>query len=94
VDKLLTEVTVPSWHKKTVRSAISGQSFVLTGSLPTLSREEAEELIKRNGGQVSSTVSAKTTYVLAGDHPGSKLAKAGDLGVKIISEEEFKKLIK
>jgi len=94
VDKLLKEVTVPAYHKKVVRSAISGQTFVLTGSLPSLSREEAEDLIKKNGGKVVSAVSSKTDYVLAGENPGSKLDKAGELGVKIISEDEFRKLLK
>ncbi|MCX6712876.1 MAG: NAD-dependent DNA ligase LigA [Candidatus Vogelbacteria bacterium] len=93
VDKLLAQVTVPAFKKKVVQSAISGQSFVLTGSLPTLSREEAEALIKKNGGKVASEVSAKTAYVLAGDSPGSKLDRARELGVKVISEAEFKKLI-
>lgn len=93
VDKLLVQVSMPVFKKKVVQSAISGQAFVLTGSLPMLSREEAEALIKKNGGKVASAVSAKTAYVLAGDNPGSKLDKARALGVKIISEAEFKKLI-
>jgi DNA ligase (NAD+) len=69
------------------------QTFVLTGSLPTLSRQEATELIRSHGGKVSGSVSKKTDYVLAGEEAGSKLAKAEQLGVKIIHEPEFFALI-
>ena len=74
-------------------SVLSGMTFVLTGTLPTMSRNEASELIEKNGGKTSSSVSKKTTYVLAGSDAGSKLTKAESLGIKIISEEEFLKLI-
>jgi len=73
---------------------LKGQTFVLTGTLPTLTRAEAKNLIKQNGGNVSSSVSSQTDYVLAGSEAGSKLDKAEKLGVKIISETEFYKLIK
>ncbi|MEI6553621.1 MAG: NAD-dependent DNA ligase LigA [bacterium] len=69
-----------------------GKIFVLTGSLPTMTRDEARDLIKSLGGDVSSSVSAKTDYVLAGESSGSKYEKALELGVKIIDEKEFKKL--
>lgn len=69
------------------------QTFVLTGSLPTLSRQEATELIRAHGGKVSGSVSKKTDYVLAGEEAGSKLAKAEQLGVKIIHEPELFALI-
>lgn len=65
------------------------QTFVLTGTLPTLSRQEATELIRRHGGKVSGSVSKKTDYVLAGEEAGSKLVKATELGVKIISESDL-----
>ena len=68
------------------------KTFVLTGSLPTMTRDEAKDLIKSLGGDVSSSVSAKTDYVLAGESSGLKYEKALELGVKIIDEEEFKKL--
>lgn len=68
--------------------------FVLTGKLPTLSRDEATKIIENFGGNVSSSVSKKTTYVLLGDAAGSKLDKARNLGIKTISEEEFLNLIK
>lgn len=68
---------------------LSGQTVVVTGTLPTLSREEAEALVKKAGGSVSSSVSAKTSFVLAGENPGSKLAKAKALGVAVLDEEAF-----
>jgi DNA ligase (NAD+) len=74
--------------------ALKGAVFVLTGTLPTLSREEATALIEQNGGTVSSSVSKRTTYVLAGEDAGSKLQKARSLGVTIISEEDFTSLIR
>ncbi len=67
----------------------AGLTFVLTGTLPTMTRDEASELIKKNGGKVSGSVSKKTSYVLAGEEAGSKLTKAKDLGVKIIDESAF-----
>ena len=64
-------------------------TFVLTGTLPTYSRDEASEIIERFGGKTSSSVSKNTNFVLAGEKAGSKLAKAEQLGVKIIDEKEF-----
>jgi DNA ligase (NAD+) len=71
----------------------AGLTFVLTGTLHTMTRDEASALIKQNGGKVSGSVSAKTSYVVAGEAAGSKLTKAQALGVKIISEEELLALI-
>lgn len=71
-----------------------GKTFVLTGTLPTYSRLEATEIIESFGGKASSSVSKKTDYVLAGEEAGSKLKKATDLGIKIISEQEFNDMIK
>ena len=70
-----------------------GKTFVLTGTLPTLSRKEASKLIEDNGGKTSSSVSKKTDFVLAGEAAGSKLDKANALGVKIISERELMNMI-
>ncbi|MEG1820029.1 MAG: NAD-dependent DNA ligase LigA [Oscillospiraceae bacterium] len=71
-----------------------GRTFVLTGTLPTFSRAEATEIIESFGGKASSSVSKKTSFVLAGEDAGSKLKKATDLGVDIITEEQFKEMIK
>lgn len=71
-----------------------GQIFVLTGALDKYSRKDAEEIIEKFGGKTSSSVSKKTSYVLAGEDSGSKLTKARDLGVTVISEAEFDEMIK
>lgn len=73
---------------------LKGMTFVFTGSLETISREQAEVLVREHGGDASSSVSKETTYVVAGTEPGSKFDKAKKLGVKIISEQEFLNLIK
>ena len=69
-----------------------GKTFVLTGTLPTLTREEATAKIEALGGKVTGSVSKKTDFVLAGTEAGSKLAKAHELGVKILDEAEFLKM--
>lgn len=74
-------------------SKFSGKIFVLTGELANYTREEAGEMIKSLGGKISSSVSKKTSYVLAGENAGSKLNKARELGIETINEEEFNKLI-
>ncbi|MDQ5928309.1 MAG: ligase, partial [Bacteroidota bacterium] len=79
--------------EKISNAKFSGMTFVLTGTLPTLSRDDAKEKINSLGGKVSSSVSRNTNYVLAGDSAGSKLDDAKRLGVKIIDEKEFKDLI-
>lgn len=72
---------------------LAGKAFVFTGGLSSLSREEAKNKVKELGGTVSSSVSHKTDYVVVGEEPGSKLAKARELGIKILTENEFKELI-
>ena len=72
---------------------LSGLTFVLTGTLPTMSRDEASALIKAQGGKVSGSVSKKTDYVVAGEAAGSKLTKARDLGVKVIDESTLLSLL-
>jgi DNA ligase (NAD+) len=74
-------------------TALTGLTFVITGTLPTLSREDTEELIARHGGKATSSVSRNTSYLVLGEDPGSKLEKARSLGVKIISEQELLDLI-
>jgi DNA ligase (NAD+) len=75
-------------------SKLKGLSFVFTGTLDDLSREKGEEIVRENGGDVSSAVSSQTSYVVAGTEPGSKYDRAKKLGVKIISEKEFLDLLK
>lgn len=75
-------------------SRFENMTFVLTGTLPTLKRSEAKELIERFGGKASGSVSKKTTYVLAGEEAGSKLDKAQQLGIEIITEDQFLDMIK
>lgn len=71
-----------------------GKTFVVTGTLPTLSRKAASELIEKHGGKVSGSVSKKTDYLLAGENAGSKLAKAQNLGINVISEETLLEMVK
>ncbi len=74
-------------------SALEGMTFVFTGTMQEYTRQEATRLVEQRGGKVASAVSDKTTYVVAGADPGSKLNKAGSLGIKIISEEMFKSML-
>ncbi|MDB1940086.1 NAD-dependent DNA ligase LigA [Clostridium tertium] len=77
-----------------VDDRFEGKTFVITGTLPTMKRDEAAKIIQSFGGKVSSSVSKKTAYVLAGEEAGSKLVKAQDLGINIITEEDLKEMIK
>ena len=77
----------------TSEGVFAGKSFVFTGSMPTLDRDAAQEMVRERGGDVSSSVSKNTTYVVAGESAGSKLDKARSLGVEIIDEETFKKML-
>ena len=79
--------------KEKKSNIFEGLIFVLTGALPTMTRDKASELIKERGGKVSGSVSKKTSYVLAGEEAGSKLTKARELGVAVIDEAEFLKMI-
>lgn len=78
---------------KTGDNRFEGLTFVLTGTLPTMTRDEAKAIIERLGGKASGSVSKKTSYVLAGEEAGSKLTKAEQLGIPIISEDDFNKMI-
>lgn len=74
-------------------TALAGYTFVITGTLPSLSRDEATELIERNGGRVASSVSGNTDYLLAGESAGSKLAKAQKLGITVINEDDLYEML-
>lgn len=83
-----------SYKKALLDNRFAGLTFVLTGTLPTLKRDEAKAIIEKFGGKASGSVSKKTDFVLAGEQAGSKLTKAQELGVEIISEEQFREMIR
>ena len=86
-------VNMETAESETIDSVLSGKTVVITGTLPTLGRKEAQELIERYGGKTSGSVSKKTDYVLAGENAGSKLTRAQELGIPVISEEEFRRML-
>ena len=73
---------------------LSGQTVVITGTLPDMSREEAADLVKQNGGKVTGSVSKKTSFLLAGEAAGSKLTKAQELGIPVLSLDELLEKLK
>ena len=77
----------------TIGDLLAGLTIVVTGTLPNLGRKEAQELIEKNGGKAAGSVSKKTSYVLAGENAGSKLTKAEQLGIPVITEEEFLQML-
>jgi DNA ligase (NAD+) len=96
LDALLSQLDIkqPIRNKGVQASVFSGKTFVLTGTLNTMTRDEAKEAIRIRGGSVSGSVSKATTYVVAGGEPGSKYDKAVSLNVPVLSEDEFSKLLK
>ena len=94
VRALLAAGVSPQIHREEAAGDLfAGMTFVLTGTLPTLSRAQAEEIIRKNGGKAAGSVSKKTSVVLAGESAGSKLEKAQKLGVRIMDEAEFLSLV-
>jgi len=85
--------TITSTHKGSAETPFTGYVFLFTGSLKTMSRDEAKARVKEQGGKVASQTSRKVTHVVVGTNPGSKLKKARDLGLKIVSEQDFEKLL-
>jgi DNA ligase (NAD+) len=84
----------PTAEKREVKSQkFAGKAFVFTGGLANRSREEAGEIVQQHGGKVSGSVSKKTDYVVVGADPGSKYEKAKELGVTVLTESEFEKLL-
>jgi len=91
--KLKQHKLVMTQEKKAGGGNLSGKQFVLTGTLESMTRDEAKRKIVEAGGRVTSSVSAKTDYVITGTDPGSKLTQAQKLGIPILNEEKFKKLL-
>ena len=92
IDRLLAAGVAPQTEAKTEGGAFTGLTMVVTGTLPTFSRQEAEAFIRENGGTAAGSVSRKTNYVVAGENAGSKLTKAQTLGIPIITEEELRQM--
>ena len=94
VNRLLEAGVRPQMHaQQDAGTLFEGMTFVLTGTLPTLSRAQAQEMIRKNGGKATGSVSKKTSIVLAGESAGSKLDKARELGVRVIDEAQFLQMI-
>lgn len=87
-------IEIKAYDFESLAGKFKGKTFVLTGELSGWTRDEAKDIIRKEGGDISSSVSRKTGYVLAGENPGNKYDKAIELGVKIIGEEEFRRLLK
>ena len=92
IDRLLEAGVAPQSEGKTQGGAFSGMTLVVTGTLPSMSRQEAEDFIRNNGGTASGSVSRKTAYVVAGENAGSKLTKAQALGIPVIDEAELRRM--
>lgn len=89
MERLGVEVVFEKQETLSPSSMIAGKTFVLTGELVRFTRDEAKDMIRKKGGDVSSSVSKKTDFVVAGEHPGSKIEKAKELGVRVLNEEKF-----
>ncbi|WP_255696399.1 NAD-dependent DNA ligase LigA [Polynucleobacter sp. IMCC 30228] len=94
IEQLLASGMQLSVTEKTLNAAVAGKTFVLTGTLPSLSREDAKAMLEKAGAKVAGSVSAKTNYVVAGADAGSKLAKAEELGLAVIDEAEMLALLR
>ncbi len=84
----------PKWDRPEAERTLAGVKIVFTGSLSHLSRDEVKRIVEERGGRVASSVSRQTGMVVVGDKPGSKVDKARELEVKIITEEDFLKLVR
>jgi DNA ligase (NAD+) len=93
IRRMLEAGVSPVEERKKIGGHLTGKSFVFTGSLSRFTRDEAQRLVENEGGSVVSSVSKKTGYVVAGEEAGSKLARAHELGVRVLSEQEFLELV-
>ena len=93
MEKFIKAGVKPQKKEITLGNALQGKSFVLTGTLESMTRNDAKSIIENMGGSVHSSVTKKTTYVVAGSEPGSKLDKANSLGITVLNEKEFLKLV-
>lgn len=93
IERLKAHGVNMSYSDGKVSDRFAGLTFVLTGTLPTYTRDQAKALIEKNGGKCSGSVSKKTSYVLAGEEAGSKLTKANELGITVLTEEQFVKML-
>jgi DNA ligase (NAD+) len=94
IHKLLARGVSPAEGVRRAGGPLTGKTFVFTGTLPTLGRKEGQEMVERLGGRAAGSVSKKTDYLVAGEEAGSKLDKARELGISVLSEEEFLQLLK
>ncbi len=93
IERLKSYSVDMTYEKAEIGDKLAGKKFVLTGTLPTMKRSDAKKMIEQNGGKVSGSVSKKTDYVVAGDEAGSKLDKANELGVSVISEADLLEML-
>jgi DNA ligase (NAD+) len=94
IEQLLASGMQLSVEEKVISAAVSGKTFVLTGTFPSMTRDEAKDLLEKAGAKVAGSVSKKTDYVVAGTDAGSKLTKAEELGVSVIDEAAMLDLLK
>jgi DNA ligase (NAD+) len=94
IEQLLASGMKLTVEEKIISAAVAGKTFVLTGTFPTLTRDEAKDLLEKAGAKVAGSVSKKTDYVVAGTDAGSKLTKAEELGVAVIDEAAMLSLLK
>jgi len=93
IEQLLASGMQLSFEKKVISAAVVGKTFVLTGTFPSLSRDQAKDLLEKAGAKVAGSVSKKTDYVVAGTDAGSKLSKAEELGITVIDEQKLLMLL-
>jgi DNA ligase (NAD+) len=93
IDQLLDAGVKPEQPKTRRSDKLAGKTIVVTGTLENLSRQHVQQAIRQAGGKSSSSISKKTDFVLAGENPGSKLDKARELGVEVIDEKQFLKMM-